>query len=35
MDAYEALLTRRSIRQYTPQWVGDELIEQLLYDIKW
>ena len=30
MDAYEALLTRRSIRQYTPQRVSDEQIRQLL-----
>jgi nitroreductase len=30
MDAYEALLTRRSIRQYTRQRVSDELIRQLL-----
>ena len=30
MEAYEALLTRRSIRQYTPQPVSDELIRQLL-----
>jgi len=30
MDAYEALLTRRSIRHYTQQRVSDELIKQLL-----
>jgi nitroreductase len=30
MDAYEALLTRRSIRQYTQQPVSDEQIQQLL-----
>jgi len=30
LDAYEALLTRRSIRQYTQQRISDELIRQLL-----
>jgi len=30
MDAYEAIMTRRSIRAYTPKPVGEELIQQLL-----
>src|SRR5512136_1285611 len=30
MDALEAILTRRSIRQYTSQAVPDELVQELL-----
>ena len=30
MEAYEALVTRRSIRTYTPQTISDNLIKQLL-----
>ena len=30
MDAYEAIVTRRSIRAYTAQTVSDELIKELL-----
>ncbi len=30
MDAYEAIMTRRSIRAYTAQAVSDELIKELL-----
>jgi nitroreductase len=30
MDAMEAILTRRSIRKYTPQPVSDELVTELL-----
>ena len=31
MDAMQAILTRRSIRIYTPETVPDELIDEILY----
>jgi nitroreductase len=30
MEAYETIMTRRSIRRFTPQAVGDDLLEKLL-----